>query len=924
MTSQGPGLEILEKLAEWSSKEIETNIDQILQEHYSHLNGEDKGHVLQAVYALLVTCLPCLPLDVVDKSLLCHTMPVVQLLFQESLEGIQLRLDDKSQSDIEDIADTLSSLLQVCIELLKCLECVLQYLVSQGSVNISSVPNVPKTAAVIMLQTFKHCKESESLYQEVFPTMADLLGSVFRQCHQVQCRFFSVITTNLTYDCSVETDIVHLVDVLQILSEVGEHIMSLDIKTMAEQWKGYAKILQMYLEPLRNRLNIAYPLNYLCLEISKNLEHLVSQESPKDPRSVTRLIKTTSFILKIVVKLCEQFGSGNGCLRGCHSSLYKLLLSLHRYSPSMLLTQNVDSSIVDEMERSLFIAADPLLSHIICEDGFREEFFKNSGKVCNAVNDRLPHLSLMPSVMKKLASFSAEDKNFWLGDTRKSNIIGCLLELLKHSHSELSCEIWFPGVVKPGESRRTFDFYESLCCHCAGFVLSFNAEQYQKVECMLMDSLLEPFIWPAVFSSDVWCICARAGSSELVLDQVLYFADIASSFEPTSLTERVECQVFSLFIHRMCSFLGAKGKQVLFEKFPPLEHPLLWQIFGLHCLPKEAKESVPQQMISNTVAHVQNFISSNTSVKLFNQMIFSLCGLCAALECSSKSSVDRQKSVVPSIISLWQYTCPGDIAEHLSPLNKFLNGPKWLTKLLGLLCKCTEGLVQVMSNEEILQILNLMERVFNCCNSSVKLSLLRILHGLATKTLEASQDQGLVCSKISHLFTCFLEDSHQIVMETTLETFEYFAHFTAHESVVADAVGNNVAIQEVVTSYLQKEAPAVESNVPTLNHQEYLTFQGKICLDHICEVKKQRNLSSQSPEKPAKKIRLDCDDTSDLSAFLADDLFTEFVEEGTSDAVERILKDTQYLTSKCSFSSLSVTLKTDLKRAVEQLNKFIN
>lgn len=32
MTSQGPGLEILERLAEWSSEEIKNNIDHVLRE----------------------------------------------------------------------------------------------------------------------------------------------------------------------------------------------------------------------------------------------------------------------------------------------------------------------------------------------------------------------------------------------------------------------------------------------------------------------------------------------------------------------------------------------------------------------------------------------------------------------------------------------------------------------------------------------------------------------------------------------------------------------------------------------------------------------------------------------------------------------------------------------------------------------------
>lgn len=113
----------------------------------------------------------------------------------------------------------------------------------------------------------------------------------------------------------------------------------------------------------------------------------------------------------------------------------------------------------------------------------------------------------------------------------------------------------------------------------------------------------------------------RAGSSELVLDQVLYFADVVSSFQPSHLSERTECKVISLFLRRMCSFLSTKGKQMLIDRFPPSEHPLMWHVFGLGSLSKEMWSTVFHSLISSSSSSIQNFLSSNYSVTEYNKMV---------------------------------------------------------------------------------------------------------------------------------------------------------------------------------------------------------------------------------------------------------------------------------------------------------------
>lgn len=53
---------------------------------------------------------------------------------------------------------------------------------------------------------------SETLYKDLFSSVAEILGAVFKQCHQVQCKFFAILTLHINYDSSVQSDIDDLVE----------------------------------------------------------------------------------------------------------------------------------------------------------------------------------------------------------------------------------------------------------------------------------------------------------------------------------------------------------------------------------------------------------------------------------------------------------------------------------------------------------------------------------------------------------------------------------------------------------------------------------------------------------------------------------------------------------------------------------------
>jgi hypothetical protein len=66
-----------------------------------------------------------------------------------------------------------------------------------------------------------------------------------------------------------------------MLGQIGQLVVSLDVKTMAEQWKGYAHMAFQYVEHLKPRLDVADPLQFLAMDISNSIERVIEMVSTR-------------------------------------------------------------------------------------------------------------------------------------------------------------------------------------------------------------------------------------------------------------------------------------------------------------------------------------------------------------------------------------------------------------------------------------------------------------------------------------------------------------------------------------------------------------------------------------------------------------------------------------------------------------------
>ncbi|XP_069686340.1 FIGNL1-interacting regulator of recombination and mitosis-like [Periplaneta americana] len=888
---------LVDKLSEWTTKEVEENLTDILPTLLSILKCQgQKSMSIQAVQALLSKCLPCIPVENVEEKLLQHVLPSTEQLFNETLEGIEIKLQAVGITQDEDLLESLNGLLQVCIELLNCTDCALQYILTVGKVEAALVPSLPRVTASVLLEAFKHCKESENLYGATFQSLGAVLTLLFQKSRDLQSHFLEVVSENLQFKCTYEDELVLLTDIVDTLGRIGMLVVGLDVKTMAEQWKGYARLAFQYVDHLKPRLDLVAPLQFLASDISQNLEKIVEMDPP-DMKFVTRTVKVGSFTLKIIIKLCDQY---NGYLGACHHELLYMLLTIYRYSPPCLQIRNVTSDVIQNIETHLTIGAEPLLTHLVAEVEFKEKVLLYGEKLEKGTEHRLAFVLLCVAILKKLLHSDPDVRKLWLGSNPADHLLFVLFRTLDHCHAELNLDLQIPGVMHSGEPERATDLYEFILTHVAGFIMSVTAEEFAPVEQILLESVLQPTVWRALLATDVWCIVARSGSSDLCVHQLCHLVQVLKFLghhhghpEKTFLTT---------LIGRLFAFLPNKHKVQMADDFPPQTELVAWQALGVHVLPDKLKLSVAETLIKSAILHTNTFLAAPTSLEQFSLMEDALAAAARCAELKALSLKEPLTELTALLTTLWQRVAFG---KFLTAEETSVEGCEWLEHFASVLCSVSAPLTELMSNNQLVQVLDSLRAMVSCGSSSVKLKTLTVLNSLAKKPIDPTADQMKIFHHIATLFSMLLQDRSPLVQQMTLEVFTYFAHVSSHESILALSVKNSADLQQKTKRYLQK-LPAAMPDQHFLAFESYLECQARVQFSHRCKmaVAADEQTVSECIAHPPKKVKLAVEENS-----------------GVLQAIERLKNDASFIADYCKLNTLPSSAQQDVLQVATQLRE---
>ncbi|XP_067014370.2 FIGNL1-interacting regulator of recombination and mitosis [Anabrus simplex] len=886
MGSQDSVSEVLIKLSHWSSREVKDNLNDVLPVLISSLGHEDQKAVsLQAAQALLASCLPHLSLKTVEKQLLQHVLPVTENLFMEALEGIDVIVQDTEGMSEDDVELAVTSLIQVCLELLSHLDLTLLFIETHGKVEATDVPTIPRVILSTLIKSFSQCKNSGRVCGNMFHIVGEAFSTLYCKSRELQTHFLVVLKDNLLFNCSYEQDICLLIEVLQLGSCIGEQVAGLGLQILASTWKGYMLLVEQYAEEIKTRLDVATPLKFLASEIVKHLINVV-ELGHEDSQLAVKVLKVAAFELKIIMKICQCYP---GYLGVCLDELLQLLVMLNRYSLPSLQFLDCNSLIADNIEKYLTIGALPLLGHLISDHAFSEVYFK-AARMLPGDENSVGFLLLTISICKKLLNCNENVKKHWMNEDMDYNILCTVFKLLDYCHAELCGEFNLPGIIYGGEFPRTVDLYEHLLCHVAGLVILTPATSFPIIEKVLLGNILQTDAWRALLAMDIWCIIARYGSADLCFQHVYFLVDLLKMFPSEDCY--IQRTYLKTLISRLFPLLSKKHKLNFLETFPPAHHLNLWQIFGVSNMPNDLLLNISEEKICVTALSIGKFFQAS-SVVTYNTMLSCLMDCATVLESDKDVAA---ADVTTAVVSLWDCipeTCNKESLENAT----------WLQNFLAKLCCITKVLLSATNNAHLLKVLHKMKILVGCGFPSVNINIISILKSLAFKIIENDKDYMKVINSIANIFSVLLQDANAIVCQTAYEVFAYFAHVTKHEQIVKLSVSSSKCLQKQITLYLTNmPAGRVSDNDKYLSFVDYLKIQSKIKFEHKCKPRKEGNeetVVKSSVVEEVSEPNMSCDIVQ---------------------AIDQLRKDTELVVQLSAYQTLPEKAKYTLLHVISQLD----
>uniref|UniRef100_A0A1B6CYC8 Uncharacterized protein n=1 Tax=Clastoptera arizonana TaxID=38151 RepID=A0A1B6CYC8_9HEMI len=809
-----------------------------LPELLNVLNDKNKKESWpQTLHSLFETILNLIPIARLEEELLQFALPAAQNLFQDVILEVNSILKESELENSLAAIDNLQQNLQKCVGLLENLNNMLLYFSSQGKVKITYIPRVPLVVTEILLDTFGHCSSSEVEYGNMLTPMRGKLVEFFQKGHQTQITLLSFLNENLVINCTYEDELEILSKVMKKLGMLGEAIEGLDIKSMVEQWKGYTRLAQTYSSHLRPILDVAQPINFISGNIVNHIKTLITKTSSGDEKDTRRNIKISTLELKVLIKLCELY---QDYLGDCQKNLLVLLLHLNLCLPSYLISRSISPALSEDVRKSLYVGAHPLLTHLICDKVFLREYILYLKDFDDRTLEmKVGFLLLTNAILQKITKIDDKYQDMWL---QSLAIFTVVLSTLKYCHAALSLDITLDG-------SKSNDLYESLVINTSVLICGvMKSQDFPHLLELLFEHLTKPYHWPALFVSDLLVLICRFGTSELCSNIVQEMCNVIlirdmDIYSPqwayiTQTTGRLFC------------LLTGSARTSLLRQYPPMKYVTLWRHLPMSELNQQEKEIFCLDLLQKANADIQNFNNSSADVAKYNSMLYSVSIIPNCVRSITSISNMRKEQLISTlatnVFKLWQcIAAPTNLISETGCPDL-----QWFYELFSIIISATVVLLSHYSNKQLSFILDRVSDVCKSSSSSNRMSTILFLEELAPLRLQGDQDQIEVFHKISSLFARHLNDKNVYIKAKSLEAFEYFSSITVHEGIVSGTVSGDSQLQNLLTRFMQ-QLPVTSA---TVSQEDYLLSQINV-YKHKCNIdtkiptngKPDMNVSSQDP-----------------------------------------------------------------------------
>ncbi|KAJ8924446.1 hypothetical protein NQ315_007243 [Exocentrus adspersus] len=780
-----------------------SNIQELITERDACLapSLNDVDHLAQLVnnMKLCTKYLQTYHVSKVDQELLQHLMPVIRKCILKVYEDNILLCDTVNDEFVNQI---LKQNLEVALDLVQILKHVLDFLVQNSEIPLRYLNSTPVTLAQLILCTYEHCKNSGDSYKQAFSV--ELL-ELFRRTQGVHLLFLrlfeSIVVIQSELGDADDEEVKFLME--DTVCNTSVILSELNMKSMFDNWKGYAAIAQKFSFLLKSDLDLKSPITYLGYEVTKNLSTIEKQEHV-DVKAASQLVKITAFLVKITLKICDIFWNS---LERISDEILGFCCTVYSFPTDLFRRHGFPSEILELIDASIFKTTESLLTRLLSDPLSLKVFH------LDPYPDTHPFglVNVLNNVLRILVSNSNAQQ------LRVDVIVNAVFE-----NADLcSAELFHDSAPMRG-------FFDSLVINISAAVISYGS-YYEKVERILLKNLLQGRIFVVLLALEVWTLLLTHSSSQFRLDTLTALLGKYKEANFGTLSTRPEQVYLKCFARRIFRLLPDHARNDFVLRYNPVRSMEYWRVLGFGNFPPQQRLSV-EGVCMVTVEKIEAMRSGGGAG--FQDIVLVAENLRALSTVDYNETGLNPSKLAAAVYTLWEFDASGgDIARN----NIF----KYFTAAL---CKITGALVREFNSKQLIKILSQLKTV--SANECYRLHTSEFLSLLVHRPDERNaQDNLKVKALVSDLLSqCLQTDSCNVIKQTALEVVSEFNKDGAVQTIPR----LSKETQGEITDFLQRRVRVTPFD------KEYLAWLGKSEFRHAC-----LQWKSDGCQRKSKKLKYD-------------------------------------------------------------------
>ncbi|CAH0590187.1 unnamed protein product [Chrysodeixis includens] len=625
--------------------------------------------------------------------------------------------------------------------LLQSLSDLIKNVIESISMACCSMKTFPTVTGQIIKLVFTHCKDSESLYGNKLNYVEQQLKDLFRSCHELQLTYLMVLEKHIIFDLTEKEEQDILTSALDINLKIGEIVQSLDVKTMAEQWKAYTMICEKYSHCLKNKRIYSDCTKILCSVVTSNINTAL-QENQED-KIALRSLKVSSFTIKILVRVCNTFRQAS--IKD-HQSIVELLLYVFVNNEAYLLTMAGKSlQFINLFNNNVSSPVNSLLAELLVDEHFVDCICNyNANKIER--DDKLLGLILLVIAVIRILLQKHADESL---NVPKYKLINAVYSLLPY------CYVWFNMGLrfkcdKPSRQYQTYGLYEYVLTHTVALSAICNAEEIQLLENKMMEAILSTECSSAMFSSNLWLLIARICTRQYLQKVVVSLCELYQKLEMTkSFADSPQRVHLSHTISALFETMVNEDKMKLYSMFSIYENKnlSLWRCLKLYNLPNEAQMNAEDVVLDKFRTQIQNLTATENTEDIN-------CLINTIHLASTCSLVNREEEMESLFIEAWMKACPKNTQHLVKSLDA---GTLWYYRYIEALVQLTDSMEHVFHGRStnVIKVLHSVSNIVQSGYKELKLLLINILCKLAnfeTSVMNKHVADSILTQTFSKLF----------------------------------------------------------------------------------------------------------------------------------------------------------------------------